>query len=38
MFQKAMSSIPGVGYWMDMIFFHIDMLLKLYCLFEKDRK
>ena len=25
----------GFVYWMDMTFFHIDLLLKLYCLFEK---
>ena len=26
------------SHWMDLTFFHIDLLLKLYCLFEKDRK
>ena len=29
---------PGTVYWMDMTFFHIDLLLKLYCLFEKTKK
>ena len=26
---------PGTVYWMDTTFFHIDLLQKLYCLFEK---
>ena len=32
---KVVGSNPGTICWMDMTFFHIDLLLKLYCLFEK---
>ena len=32
--QKVVCSNPGTGYWMDV--FHIDLLLNLYCLFEKE--
>ena len=30
-----MGSNPGALYWMDLTFFHIYWLYKLYCLFEK---
>ena len=33
--QEVMGSNPYTVYWMNMKFFHIDLLLKLYCLFEK---
>ena len=33
-----MGSSPGAVYRMDMTFFHIDLLQKLYCLFEKTKK
>ena len=33
--SSSWGSIPGTVYWMDMTFLHIDLLLKLYCLFEK---
>ena len=29
------GSNPGAVYWMDLTFFHIDLLKKMYCLFEK---
>ena len=32
---KAVGLNPGAVYWMDMTFFHIDLLQKLYCVFEK---
>ena len=32
--SRVVGSNPGTVYWMDI--FHIDLLLKLYCLFEKD--
>ena len=32
---KVLGSNPGTKYWMDMTLFHIDLLKKLYCLFEK---
>ena len=32
-----MGSNPGTIYWMDMTFFHIDLLLKLYCLLKKTK-
>ena len=38
---KVVGSNPGTICWMDMTFFHIDLLLKLYCLFggtENKRK
>ena len=32
-----MGSNPGAVYWMDMTFFHIDLLQELHCLFEKAK-
>ena len=32
-----MGSNPGAVYWMDMTFFHIDLLQELHCLFEKTK-
>ena len=28
--RRLVSSNPGTAYWMDMTFFHIDLLLNLY--------
>ena len=33
---KVVGSNPGEVYWVDI--FHIDLLQKLYCLFEKTEK
>ena len=35
---KVVGSNPGAIYWMDITFYHIDLLWKLYCLFEKTKK
>ena len=35
---KVVGSSPGAIYWMDITFYHIDLLWKLYCLFEKTKK
>ena len=34
--QEVVGSNPGAVYWMDI--FHIHLLLKLYCLLEKDQE
>ena len=34
---EVVGSNPCTVYWMDMTFFHIDLLLKMYCLFEKTK-
>ena len=33
--QEVMDSNPGADYWMDLNFFHIDLLLELNCLLKK---
>ena len=37
-FQEAVGSTLSTICWMDISFFHIDLLQKLYCLLEKDQK
>ena len=35
--MKVVGSNPGAVYWMDMTFFHIDLLRELHCLLEKTK-
>ena len=35
---KVVGSNPGAGYWMDVTFFHIDLLYKIVLFVSKDQK
>ena len=36
--REVMGSNPGAVYWMDLTFFHIDLLLKIMLFVRKDQK
>ena len=35
--REVVGLNPGAIYWMELIFFNINLLQKLYCLFEKTQ-